>query len=276
MCRQSKTKKGHKVFWVSAVVILLVISVLVVLLNRDSEKILQHKLSEKEVNKFDASKYPLVLDKTKYPELSSVEKKISEEYKPILQIFSEKFKRYDYECRTNPQLSKLNLAYLKPKQTVYLIESYCGVYGEPSPYTGVPHILFYVSRGDVVMFYRDSIVAHFTELFDNIRSLEQLEEYLTLHSIKLFVDLDSALNNSLLGARSSENFKTGCDFVSSIPKLNSTFAKAGDGFIYEGLRIEPELNARLYHLKYNITSDGQIVKDTDKMLAFCPKMGIIY
>lgn len=241
----------------------------------DSERIVQDQLKEKEF-KFDAFEYPLVIDKNKYPELSAFENDLSMEYGLTLQNFAEGFKEYGYECFVNPAVSKLSFNYLKPKQNLYLIESYCGVPGEISPYSGMPNIMFYARQGGIVMFYRKYAASHFTEAFNNIENLDELKEYSELYVDNLDKDLYSALNNSLLSYSSSEDFEKDCPLVSDIPKLSSTVSKEGNGFVYEGLKIEPEIHAILYYLKYDITSDGQVIKDKDEMLALCENMGIIY
>lgn len=273
-----KKKKGRKIFWILVIILVLFsISILVSLLNQDSERIIENRFVENEIDKFDASKYPISIDRNQYPELLSAEKEISKKYSSILQIFGEKYRNYEYKCELNPTIRRLNFTYLKQKQSVYLINSYCRVSGDISPHSGVPDILFYVKKEKVVMSFNKKYVAeHFTDIFDNIKNSDQLEEYAKLNEIKLFPDLDSALNNSVLKRYGQEKFKKDCDFILQIPKLTSTVTKEGEIFVHQGLIIEPEMHARLYYLRYNITSNGQIVKDANKMLALCPTAGIIY
>lgn len=272
-----KREKRYELIWILATVILLLLAIAMISLAwfTDSERIIQNKLKEKEFS-FNASDYPVIIDKTKYPELSIFENSISEEYEIMLQNFAEGYGGWGYECFLSPSISKLNFAYLKPRQTLYKIESFCGVPGETSPYTEMPNIIFSIKQEDILMFYQKSIASHFTEVFNNIENLDELREYSELYIDNLNVDIDSALNNSLLDGSSPENFYEDCPLISEVPKLNSTVSREGDIFIYEGLKIEPEGRARLYYIKYNITSDGKVIQDSYKMLAMCQSMGIVY
>lgn len=274
-----KKEKRYEIFWISAAVILLLIAISMISLAwfTDSERIIKNKLRENKIEfSFNASDYPVIIDKIKYPELSIFEKSISGEYEIMLQNFAEGYGGWGYDCFLSPVVLKLNFAYLEPKQSLYLIESYCEVPGETSPFTQMPSIMFSINQGDVLMFYQKNIASHFTETFNNLENLNQAKEYSEIYIDNLIVDIDSALNNSLLYGSSPEDFYEDCPLLSEIPKLNSTISKKGDIFVYEGLKIEPEGRARLYYIKYNITSDGKVVEDSDKMLAMCQSMGIIY
>lgn len=272
-----KKEKRYEVFWISAAVTLLLLAVAMISLAwfTDSEIILQNKLKEKEF-KFNASDYPLVIDKTKYPELSSFENSISEKYKIMLQNFAEGYGEGGYECRLNPPLFKLNFTYLKPRQNLYVIESYCEAPVEISPYTEMPNIIFSIKQGNLLIFYQKNITDHFAETFNNLENLNQAKEYSKLYIDNLAADIESALNNSLLDYLSPEDFYEDCPLISDVPELNSTISKIGDIFIYEGLKIEPEGRARLYYLSYNISPDGKVAEDSDNMLAMCEQAGIIY
>lgn len=264
-----------KVFW-ALIVFLAVIAIygFILPITSDSETITPNPPNE---FKFDASQYPLVIDKEKYPVLSSFEKEISAEYESMLQAFAETFKEYGYECLASQILTELSFNYLKPRQNIYMIESICGVPGETSPFSGVPAILLYISEGKAVMFYGKEIASHFAEAFNNMETLDEAKEYIEQYVDTLYASLDSALNNSFLGGVDARtNFEKDCDFVSDAPELASTISKEGDGFIYEGLKIEGEGKARLYYLKYTLTPDGQVVKEKEEMLAMCRNMGFIY
>lgn len=264
-----------KIFWALIVVIALVAVYKGILLLPDNSETIIDNQPEAKFN-FDASEYPLVIDKAKYPELSAFEKEISAEYESMLQAFAETFREYGYKCFGNPKLSELSFNHLKPKQNIYMIESLCGVPGETSPFSGVPAILLYITEGKFMMLYPRDIPSHFTGMFNKIETLDEAKEYSEHYVNELAVDLDSALNNSLLSGSSAADFEKNCDFVSDVPELDSTVSKTADGFAYEGLRIEPEGNARLYYLKYTINSDGQFTKEKEDMLAMCTEMGIIY
>ena len=276
--KASKKNNNLKVFSIiiSVAIFLFLVWVAILMITSDSERMLGNKIKEKEF-KFNASEYPLVIDKTRYPELSAFENSIFEEYEIMLQNFAEGYRKWGYECFSSPSISKLNFAYLKPSQDIYKIESFCGVPGETSPYTEMPNIMFSIKQGDILMFYQKNITSHFTETFNNIENLDELKEYSKLYVDNLAIDLNSALNNSLLNdLNSAKDFEKDCPLLSDIPELTSTVSKEGNGFVYEGLKIEEELHARLYYLKYSITSDGQVIKDKEEMLAMCQNMGIIY
>lgn len=263
-----------KIFWILIAVIALAVAYKgIMLLPGNSETINGEQPTE---FNFDASQYPLAIDKAKYPELSAFEKEISAEYALMLQAFAEGFKDYGYECFAGPKVSELSFNHLKPRQNLYMIESICGVPGEPSPYSGAPAILLYASEGKAVMFFIRNIESRFTDAFNKMESPDEAKEYSEQYVDDLSADLDSALNNSLFGDLSSADFIKGCPLLSEIPKLASTVSKTADGFVYEGLRIEPEGKARLYYFKYTITPDGQAAKEKDEMLAMCARMGIIY
>lgn len=238
----------------------------------DSGSITENKPME---NQFNASEYPVVIDKNKNPELSAFENDISREYETMLQEFYEEFyKGHEYECELNPALSKSSFNYLKPKQDIYGIRSDCGIPGDTM--TATHDAIFYTTQEGIVMFYKKDVAPHFTEAFNNIESLDELKEYSEIYVDNLAINLDSALNNSLLSYSSSEHFEEDCPLLLDVPELTSTVSKEGNGFVYEGLRIQPELYASLYYLKYSITPDGQVVKDKEEMLAMCENMGIIY
>ena len=262
-----------KMFWILAVALCVITISLVMLIITSDLKRTQNQLNDKG---FNPSEYPLIIDKNTYPELSVLENELSHEYEAmLLRFFEENFKKYGYKCFSSPTLSKFNFSYLKPKQDIYLVEPYCYVPGEIAP-TGAPHIMFYVIQGNIVMFYRNDVMPHFTEIFNNIEDLNQLKEYSGLYVDSLAVNLDSVMNNSVFSGLNQDTLKNDCSIVSDIPELNSTISRKGDVFVYEGLKIYPELPASLYYLKYTITSDGQVTKGFDKPLAICNDIGIVY
>lgn len=239
----------------------------------DSGSITENKLME---NQFNASEYPVVIDKTEYPELLAFERSISERYETMLWDYYEEFykgREYEYECFSSPAVSKLSFDHLKPKHDLYRIESDCGIPGDTI--STLYRVVFYVIQGDIVMFYEGDVETHFTEVFNDMESLDELKDYSGLYVDDLAINLGSALNNSYLDS-SPESFIKDCPLVSDIPELASTVSKEGDGFVYEGLKIRPELPAELYYLKYSITPGGQVSKDKEDLLAQCENIGIIY
>lgn len=226
---------------------------------------------------FDASKYPLVIDKAQFPKLSVFETQISSDYENMLQAFAETFKKYGYICFRNPEVSELIFNHLKPRQNLYMIVSSCGVPGETSPFSGMPAILLYVSEAKAVMFYEKDVASHFTVAFNQLETLDEAKEYSEYSVGRLNIDIDSALNDSFLrGPNATIYFENDCDFVSDVPELASTISRADGGFVYEGLRIDGEGKARLYYLKYAVASGGKVTKEKEEMLAMCRHIGFVY
>lgn len=237
-----------------------------------SAPIVSETTQEKE-SKFDASAYPF--STSGYPELFVYKTDISERYAVMLQDFYEEFfEGHEFECFSNPTVSKLSFNYLKPKQNLYLIAADCGVPGDTR--SVLYETIVYVTQGNTVMFQKKDVAAHFTEVFNNIENLDELKEYAELYVDELAADLGSAIKNAHWSGLVSTDFENGCEFYSELPQLTSTVSQQGDGFVYEGFRIEPEVHARAYYLKYSITPDGQVVKDKEEMVAFCEHLGIIY
>jgi len=151
---------------------------------------------------------------------------------------------------------------------------YCGVPGDPR-LASIDSIL-YVHQGKVVMFPLVEVPSHFTEVFSNLENAAEVQEYAQLYVDILYVDLDSALKHSFFDSTSSEDFEKDCPILRDIPALTSTVSEECNGFVYQGLTIEPEGSAALYYFKYTITSDGKVIQDKKSVLSICQTMGIIY